>query len=220
MTFILSEDEALKEAMKGIAVTDNKSAGRSVGVWFGMPDMEIREQSFPFVTIDLIDITEAKERVMVSHGVTPWYYETDLLALADDWTMPYPIPVNLDYQITTYARHPHHDRQILAQVLGNRLPFRFGSLVVTEKTKVSGADTTLQSTVRRLDMVDVAKRDTIESGKRMFMNMFTVRVSSEITHPQMAKYFYTVTTVNGALESTYPDSLSSPDLITTFTITA
>ena len=36
-------------------------------------------------------------------------------------------------------------------------------------------------TVRRLDLLDVSKRDVTEQGKRLFMNAFTVRVSSEIT---------------------------------------
>jgi hypothetical protein len=36
-------------------------------------------------------------------------------------------------------------------------------------------------TVRRLDLLDISKRDVTEQGKRLFVNALTVRVSSEIT---------------------------------------
>jgi hypothetical protein len=215
--FIVAEDEALHELLKGMSVTDNQNAGRAVGVWYGQPDMEITAQTYPYVTIDLIDVTEAKDRVMVSHGVRPWYYDADIPLLANNWKMPSPIPVNLDYQVTTYARNPRHDRQILAQTLGTRLPLRYGSLVVHERETTVGATVTADCTVRRLDMLSVAKRDTIESGKRLFMNMFTIRVSSEITQPYVARYFYTVARVHITENAYYPTTLTSPDLISTIT---
>jgi hypothetical protein len=46
------------------------------------------------------------------------------------------------------------------------------------------------NTVRRLDLLDVSKRDVTEQGKRLFVNAFTVRVSSEIapaTYDQVYK---------------------------------
>lgn len=218
MTFIIAEDEALKEVLKGVTVSDKQSATRPVGVWFGQPDPEAREQSFPFITINLIDISEAKERMMASGGVTPWYYETSTMALADDWTMPYPIPVNLDYQVTSFARQPRHDRQILSQILGNRLPLRFGSLQCIEKTVGQVG----HATTRRLDMLRVGKRDAIEDGKRMFMNTFTIRVSSEIATPDAYTLFHQVSSVSLTenLYKDYPDSLSAPSLteIVTFSV--
>jgi len=218
VTFIIAEDEALKEVLKGVTVSDNKNATRPVGVWFGQPDPEAREQSFPFITINLVDITEAKERMMASGGVSPWYYETTAMALADDWTMPYPIPVNLDYQVTTFARQPRHDRQMLSQILGNRLPLRFGSLRCIEKTVGQVA----HATIRRLDMLRVGKRDSIEDGKRMFMNTFTIRVSSEIATPDAYTLFNQVSSVSltEKMYKDYPDSLSSPSLteIVTFSV--
>ena len=51
----------------------------------------------------------------------------------------------------------------------DRLPLRFGVLEVDDNT------------IRRLDVLDVAKRDMVEQGKRLFMNAFTIRVSSEVT---------------------------------------
>lgn len=223
MTFILSEDKALRDLLKGMTVSDTQNAARSVGVWFGQPDMETRDQSYPFVTIDLIDISEATERMMAAEGVKPWYYEPDmeLPEDADDWAMPYPIPMNLDYQVTTFARDPRHDRQILGQILGNRLPMRFGSINVEEYSTTEGEETTAHCTVRRLDMLGVAKRDTAENGKRMFMNMLTVRISSEVPVPMLANYYTKVQQVTITQSgSAYPPSLTDSSLTSVTTISA
>jgi hypothetical protein len=179
VTFIISEDEALRNLLVGMVVSDSKNSSRPVGVWFGQPDPEIRTQSFPFITVDLIDIAEARERVMAGR-VSPWYYAPSDLDEDEGWDMYLPTPLNLDYQITTFARQPRHDRQILSQLLGARLPLRFGSLQVAEAVD---DDDNVLTTIRRLDVLNVVKRDTTESGKRMFMNAFTVRVSSEIPQP-------------------------------------
>jgi hypothetical protein len=34
--------------------------------------------------------------------------------------------------------------------------------------------------MRRMDVIDVSKRDAVEQAKRLFMNSVTVRISSEI----------------------------------------
>ena len=89
----------------------------------------------------------------------------------------FPIPVYLDYQVTTFARHPRHDRQILSDLLYTRLPLRFGSL------------STADETVRRLDILDVAKRDLVEQGKRLYSNAIRVRISSEMPLTQYRELF-------------------------------
>lgn len=212
--FILAEDEALKIRLQGITVEDDKNAQRAVGVWYGQPDIEVRDQSFPFITLDLIDITEGTERVMNALGVHPWYYPDPEMTVDgvtyDDWTVPYPVPINLDYQVTSFSRHPRHDRQILSQVLGNRLPFRFGSLDVASTITKAGEDETVDVTTRRLDMLDYSKRDTIESGKRMFMNIFRVRVSSELPHPFLARLHKRVSTVGVGIGA-FPPTQSLQD---------
>ncbi len=191
MTFIISEDEALRDRLTGMTVSDSKNPIRPVGVWFGQPDPEIRAQSFPFVTVDLIDMSEATERVM-SGKSAPWYLKPDDLSADEGWDTWYPTPINLDYQVTTFARQPRHDRQILEQMLGGRLPVRFGFLEVTERIVNNVPNTT----VRRLDLLNVVKRDTTEAGKRMFMNAFTVRVSSEIASPFDLDVYQRVREVN------------------------
>ena len=180
MTFLLSEDEALRNLLKDLTVTDQKSVTeegptRKVGVWFGQPDQEITEQKYPYITIDMIDIAEDFSRAM--RGKVKPEYLSDPTTIGEsteydselhDWEINYPIPVNIDYQITTYSRQPRHDRQILAQLLYTKIPLRFAVLMTNDNT------------VRRLDVLDVSKRDITESGKRLFVNAITLRVSSEI----------------------------------------
>jgi hypothetical protein len=196
MTFLLSEDKAIRDLLKNLTVTDQKSdatgsATRNVSVYFGQPDQEIRAQSYPYMTIDMIDIAEDAQRAM--RGIVKPSYmadptlgpdgETAYDSETQNWEIHMPIPVQIDYQITSYARQPRHDREILAQLLYTKLPFRFGVLQPDD------------GTVRRLDILDVAKRDVTEQGKRLFVNAFTVRVSSEIA-PETYKQLYKALTIN------------------------
>jgi hypothetical protein len=181
LTFLLSEDAALRNLLTGMTVTDQKSdaggtATRNVGVWFGQPDEQIRQQEYPYITIDMVDIAEAFERSMRGK-VKPAYYDDPAIAGdgttaynpdVNNWEIDMPIPVNIDYQVTTYARQPRHDREMLAELMFNRLPLRMGAIELDDNT------------VRRLDVLDVSKRDISEAGKRLFVNAFTVRISSEI----------------------------------------
>ena len=203
MTFLLSEDEALRNLLLGMVVTDQKSttgAGpqRSVKVYFGQPDQELRDQTYPYITIDMIDIAEDTTRAMRGL-VKPSYFSdpTDMVQGTQDvneviydpelhdWEIHWPIPVSIDYQITTYARQPRHDREILAQILYTKIPMRFATLQPDD------------GTVRRLDLLDISKRDITEQGKRLFVNAFTVRVSSEIA-PETYNQLYKALSVNVA----------------------
>lgn len=196
MTFLLSEDDALKSLLKGMTVVDQKSASspatvRNVGVWFGQPDQEVISQNYPYITIDMIDISEDYARAMRGK-VKPSYmsdpttmgtnnpYDPDL----HNWEINWPIPVNIDYQITTYARQPRHDRAILSQLLYNKIPMRFAVLEV-DNNDANG-------TLRRLDVLDISKRDITEQGKRLFVNAITVRVSSEIAPETFHKLYKTL----------------------------
>jgi hypothetical protein len=190
---MLSEDKAVRELMQGLTVMDQKAENedtpRPVGVWFGQPDQELRNQNYPYITIDLIDVSRDQTREMRGKVNASYLEEAAKLKAGiapeievEDWEIDTPIPVNIDYQITTYSRHPRHDRELLAKVLYDRLPFRFGTLNCDDNT------------VRRLDVLDVAKRDITEQAKRLFVNSITVRVSSEI--PQgLFKQLYKVLTV-------------------------
>jgi hypothetical protein len=220
MTFLLSEDEALRERLQGIVVYDQKADAtntpRQVGVFFGQPDQEIRAQIYPYITIDLIDINRDTEREMRGKTDASYLVPDNMTINAGEFfETDLPIPVALEYQITAYSRNPRHDRTLMAQLLQSKLPFRFGYLEIVEKSVTSSGTVTNTNTLRRLDVMDVSKRDMTEAGKRLFMNAVTVRVSSEIPQETYRKIIGVQQAVIRV--TTTPDG---PSQITeTFTIT-
>lgn len=179
MTFLLDEDLALRKKLQGIVVEDQRAQEdgktRPVGVWFGQPDQEIRDQSYPYVTIDMIGINEDFARSMRGLVAPPYLVPAEL-STDQSYLVDMPIPVSIDYQITTYARHPRHDRAIISQLLHSNLLLRFGYLEIPYVDE-NGDDAVVY---RRLDVTGIAKRDVTEQAKRLFVNAITVRVSSEV----------------------------------------
>lgn len=173
MPFILEEDEALKAKLTGITVSDSARANRPVEVWFGQPDLELQARTYPYISIELIDINEDTDRTMVGFPF--------LTYTPSGWTAPddgrvlipnnFPTPYNLDYQVTAWSRHPRHDRQLMQKLLQNVLPIRYGQLHLAETNRVA-----------RLDMLGGPRVSdtTDENGKRLFRKVFTVRVSTEL----------------------------------------
>lgn len=230
MAFLLAEDKALRERLMGITVYDQKSdemeTTRKVGVYFGQPDQELRAQIYPYITIDLIDINRDFEREI--RGKTSASYlvpeGVSVNSETEAFETDFPIPVSLDYQITAYSRNPVHDRVLMSQLMYSKLPFRFGYIEVVENTSTVQDVTTNTITYRRLDVLDVSKRDMTESGKRLFMNAVTVRISSEIPQDTYRKITrvqeadFSVTSVSSATISvtTLPDDATS--ITETFTI--
>lgn len=188
--FIVAEDLALKTLVQGMTVTDQKQASRQVKVWFGYPDVEVREQDFPFVTIDLIDILDGVGRQHQGQLVDSDYRGT--VAPVNDYAYRYDYPVAYDlvYQLTSYARHPRHDRAIMFQML-NKFPLRYGRLLVPNEL---GTETS----ARNMFLDGFSKRDTVQGetgNRRTLINMFTVRVVSEMTPAQAAAATRLVDTV-------------------------
>lgn len=187
MTFILAEDAAIKSLMQGMTVDDQNNLTRPVKVWFGFPDVEVRAQTYPYVTIELIDIKAATERQI--SGVI---YDTDnngTVASADGvaYRYAFPLPYDISYQITTYARNPLHDRALMLQI--QRLfPSQYGSLPVPN-------DIGTKTAYRTMILDGFLKRDMIEEGRRLFRNTFTVRVISEMTPSTASNALSTVETV-------------------------
>ncbi|NDH65493.1 MAG: hypothetical protein EBY26_03825 [Microbacteriaceae bacterium] len=167
MTFILAEDSALRAYLDDIYVADDKNPTRKVGVWFGQPDIEIKQQTFPYITIDLIDVSEATDRAM--RGVVEVAYTPGVTDSATPLLMQYPIPYNLDYQITTYSRQPRHDRSLLNTMMQNKFGHRYRTLHITE-----------DNTNRSMFLMGMVKRDRTEQDRRLFVNALTVRVFSEL----------------------------------------
>jgi hypothetical protein len=175
MPFILDEDEGLKSILQNLSVTDEKNARRRVGVWFGMPDPEVRQRAYPFITVDLINLAEDATRQMAGPYTHTFPYTPEVFPAGDHTTTYqsdlWPEAYTLTYQVGTWARNPRHDRQLLQQLLDGPLPLRWGVVPV---------GTGAAATMRRLD-VRLNKRDGVDhDGKRLFRNVFTCAMSSEL----------------------------------------
>jgi hypothetical protein len=197
MTFILAEDAALKSYLSGIVVSDDKNANRSVNVWFGYPDVEVRTQNYPFITIDLIDIRHALER---QHS--GYYYDSDRQGtqpVQGTTLFGYEVPVAYDliYQVVSYSRHPRHDRALAFQLM-NKFPAMRGYLPVPNAVGTSTAQ-------RHMFMEDFVKLDRAEGengNKRTLRNIYTVRIVSEMSPATASQRLPSVQTVDTTIE--YP----------------
>ena len=196
--FTLAEDAALKARLhKCITVTDDANAEREVQCFFRWPSGET-EKLYPFITIELVDIQFDPERAMSEQnfyyaegtGLTPeqqashtqlYYYpsemsEADLAAQAAPTgylsTESF-VPVNLIYQVSTYARTQRHDRQMTMLLLRRVFPFRRGFIDIPE-----------DGTIRRCEIVDWRNVNVLdqETGykKDIHRKTFTIRITSEI----------------------------------------
>ena len=197
--FIIAEDLALKTHLAGMTVADEKNSARPIKVWFGYPDVEIRAQEFPFVTIDLIDILPSIERQ--TSGVI---YDNDMngtVTPVPGESYKYDIPVAYDivYQVCSYARHPRHDRGLMFQLL-NKFPSKFGKLAVPNQLGT-------RTGYRSMFLDGFVKRDAVDGetgNRRLLRNILTVRVISEMTPLQATNALTDVSTVTLGITSTIP----------------
>ena len=184
--WLLDEDRALRDLMKGIKVSDGSSPARAVEAWFGHPDIELREQKYPYITVDLLEIQEGLDRVHrgdlylgpypAPHGMPEWWGFPEL-AENEVYSGEMPTPVDLIYQVGTWARNPRHDRQMLR------------ALITKGRTSLrAGVIATADGYTRRLDFLGQTKRDREEGGKRLFNNVFRLRMSSEVLFGGFVKY--------------------------------
>jgi len=172
LSFLFSEDEALKNRLKGIIVSDEKNSNREVGVWFANPDIEQRAQSYPYITVELIDTTWASYRQASGLIVDNDAQGTIAPVTGKLYTYEVPVAWDLTYQVTSYARHPRHDRAILAHLLNKVFPSKRGYLPIKN-------DLGTETGYRHLFLDEYTKRDTIEDGRRLYRNVFTLTVTSE-----------------------------------------
>lgn len=175
--WLLREDKALKASLGGLTVSDANNASRPVGVWFSQPDPEARNQKYPYITIDMIDVVEYTPAIMSQYGMTAEYnyllaqlptYDTNTQEWGDLTTGTL-LPMLLIYQVSTWARHPRHDRQLLQQLSKGAMHPRFAQVTCDDNT------------VRRVIVRGMTKRDTTdEKQKRLFRNIWTVAMVSEM----------------------------------------
>ncbi len=193
--FLLAEDAALKTRLSQIEI-----GGRPVQVFYRHPE-NTTEKTYPFATIELLDINHATDR---QESERSWYH-ADPAGLTSEQVATYTtldyypsemtnddldtlvavdspggylvtesfVPVNLIYQVNTYTRSARDDRAFQSLMLRRITPFRRGFIEVPE-----------DGTIRRLDLLNWNGSDILdqESGykKRMFRKVYTLSMSAEI----------------------------------------
>jgi len=197
--FIRAEDAAIKRRISNIPVTDDRKSQRICDVFFRYPH-DVTEKAYPFLTIDLLNVTHASER---QESETQYYTTNDTYGMTDEQGYRYRndltyypstytheqldamtakktfistdsfIPVDLLYQVTSYARSQDHDRQITALMLRRISPFRRGFIDIPE-----------DGTIRRFDLLNWSTSNLLDQEsaytKRIFRKVFTLRINAEI----------------------------------------
>lgn len=215
--FILAEEDALKQKLSGLTVTNLRLPDQRlpVSIWFRNP-ASVTEKSYPFITIDLVDIVFAADRahdlnlIDVDEWPSTWESFEDSPDGFDAKATRY-LPYNLFFQIATHCRSAQHDRELTSVLMTtNYLPFRFGWLEVH-------AD----NTVRHLELVTWQQADISEdpqATKRLFRKVYTIRVTAFLP-PEWPLPFGTVEEVigviktingNGVLDETWHHAVEEP----------
>ena len=206
--FLLDEDEALKKRLATLSVSDDREGSRPVQVFFRYPDTET-ERTYPFITIEMIDIVHARNRQHSENELI--YFNTDGGAIEPEgWeTRPnaltyWPsessdfssisnknnfkiiatnefVPVDLVYQVSTYTRTALHDRQLSSTMIRKVFPFRRSSIHID----ADGTD-------RRMELLDWTTADLLdaEAGyrKRIFRKIYTLQMGAELPSSDLYGY--------------------------------
>lgn len=214
--FLLAEDAAVKQRFTGITLSDDKKSNRTVKVFFRYPETET-EREYPFITIENVGLTHARElqhseeyyyydqyeESETGSSLTYWPSEMDTPEIASGLVGPGYlrtdsfIPVYLTYQVATYCRTALHDRQLTSKMLRYVVPFRQGSIFVD-------AD----GTARRFDLLGWTNSDLLdqEAGyrKRIFRKVYTIQMTAELPQSEIEaiqRATYTSTTLQDADDS-------------------
>jgi hypothetical protein len=192
------ESEALKKKLTGVMVTASTyPSGRAVPVSFVGPDFELKSASYPGIYLSYAGMSRAPERE--HRGSTNLEYappgfpanvqvpvdmddkenlETEAWNLTFDrrkspyYVHDYPIPYNLDFNVTVVSRNYQQMFEIIAQLDEiERISTRFSGLEVPE-----------DGTVRTLELLGGPDTSSLkdEDGKRLLQSVYSVRVAAEI----------------------------------------
>jgi len=206
--FLLAEDEALKKRLATLSVSDDREGSRPVQVFFRYPDTET-ERTYPFITIEMIDIVHARNRQHSENeliyfnttggasapagwqnrpnALTYWPSESEGLSSITNKnnfkiiaTNEF-VPVDLVYQISTYTRTALHDRQLSSMMIRKVFPFRRSSIHID----ADGTD-------RRMELLDWTTADLLdaEAGyrKRIFRKIYTLQMGAELPSSDLYGY--------------------------------
>jgi hypothetical protein len=185
MSWLLNEDAGIKAKFAGLTVADGTNPNRPVAVRFRLPQNEFSDMTYPIVIIDHAGLSKADDREhrgstylpYLPEGVNAWWPDFTNQESSPYWVQEWPIPYNVDYQITVYSRSALQDRMLTAALAGSdRLPSRNGYVQIPQ-----------DGTIRRLDLIGGPELDSRKDAddKRTFTQVYTVRVSSELLQSQV-----------------------------------
>lgn len=196
--FIFNEDEAMKTKFSGLVVSDVNApdAGRPVEVIWLDSEVELQNLTYPSIVICNTGLSFDPERASSGWFQLPYTPENFDQWISDNIedvsSSPYwaftPIPYNIDYQIEVLARNNQHSTFLTAVLSGpDFLSVRHGYLAIPE-----------DGTVRRMDLMAGPERQNTHDadGKRIFHNVYTVRVSTELLPVEIETYLKAQTVVN------------------------
>ena len=164
------EDMGLKTLLTGVTVTDlntNPNAPRQVPVWFHNPEREERRITYPNIVINFTGERVAHEREHRGWVLFGYRYLQDI-PFDTLVSMNWPIPMDFDYTVTASARINQHISQISGTLAQGPLHPRFAQL------NCPGG------TVRRLTVMGVTRANGMEADKRIFRQIYQVRIPTEI----------------------------------------
>lgn len=183
------EDESLKAYLKAANIVTydqtSRAGGRSLPVFFRLPENEARQREFPYLVIDQLSWDREVDREMRG----PFD-----LAAADpycpDGTVPntrykaqgLPIPIMIRYQIQAWTRFKQQMLWIQNQ-MAMVLPRRFGAIEMVASPRAN-PPTRDDNTVRRMDYFGSVPNESTDpdanANKRLFGRTWTIGISSEI----------------------------------------
>lgn len=163
-----------------------------MAVRFTVPSYELADMTYPTIGITHAGVERASDREHRGHCFLPYApegfrndtpgsdgfaYIADGATVVDPsrspfYTEDWPVPHNIDYQVTLYCRMEQHQTQLTAALAAiDRIPPRFGYVEVPE-----------DGTVRSLDLIGGPEREETkdQNGKRVFRTHYAVRVYSEL----------------------------------------
>lgn len=179
--FLTAEDAALKAKLLGALTVDVQGTERPVGVWYRWPQGETTARTYPFITLDLIDLNYDATRA--HSGIVEVDYIPSVRPARPYDTAPnsvhvveYPMPYLLTYQVSLFTRSALHDRRLLAALIAHGLmPYRNAFLWIPE-----------DGTRRRLFTRDISTSTfTDEKNLTSHRRTLTIDVEAELLHQEV-----------------------------------
>jgi hypothetical protein len=173
MPWILNEDSAIKARLTGITIP---GLDEPVPVRFSQPEPESPDMTYPSIIITRTGIYRATDREHRGR-VRIWYTPEGREQVPDGarwgWYAGYPLPFDLDYQISVYTRTQQDQTVLLGELAREaRIPERAGMLYIPQ------TDT---SVTMHLQAGPVFSSKYDREQKRLFEIYYLVRVATEMT---------------------------------------